>query len=1173
MKESLTSKLRSNLAPLIGTIFSLVTMIVYVLLYGMVTRSMDSMSWESVGFLGAGIAISVLLMLIKRGEWSPIIMTALHFVAFLFYIYGMYPYISAAMVGIDSTWEIPFFATTILFILGLVLNLIGVFKSLQVKSKLVKSSVPVTAFLLGLIILGSVIANENAAQISAALNTPSFQIIQPEGSAGDSEYFKTSFENLETLINAGRALGEEAMAEGVVLLKNENGALPITADKNAISFFGVGCIDPAYGGTGSGLVDVSTAPTYKTAFERNGNFKVNDTLWNWYSDPAQEQYKRTIGDTGPGVKGAKSIGEAPWQVVDAANASSFAQFGDAAIVVISRLGGEGSDMPRGERSLSKLDDFTGATGDSIDGDYLKLSPNERDLLKGLAQKKSEGVFQKVVVLINSANQIEADFIDDADFGIDAALWIGTPGQTGLYALSDVLIGKLNPSGRLSATFWRTHDKNPSLANFGANPYEGAPDILTADGAPQQDKYYVVYQEGIYLGYKYTESRYEDYVMNSPKTGAYNYADVVSYPFGYGLSYSEFEYSDFKVAKNGAGIDTEYTVSVTVTNTGAAAGKETVQIYLQKAYGDYNKSNNVEAASVELVGFGKTNVLAPGASETVKVTVEERQFASYDAFNAKTYVITDGDYYLTAGKNAHDAANNILSKKGFAPENTDGRMDAEGNAALVSNALRYQLDAATYSISKATGNEITNQFEYADLNNYENKGSDSVEYMTRKDWEGTTPKSWDDSVVLHWNEHIDADQRSMGRQGETKLPEVDMEYPSFGTYTKDANGDDIILNLIDLRVDKEGNPRAYDDPLWETLLDQLTWEDYTSVIPTGMRRSGQIDSINKPEALDHNGPSGLTQPYSANPRGLATETNDPLKDSRAMCYPSGGILASTFNIDLMYNIGDLIGEDALWAGYNGLYGPGSNIQRTPYSGRNFEYYSEDGFLSGMICAYETAAIENHGLYVYNKHIGLNDQEDLRRGICTWANEQSVREIYMRAFELPITIDGTEYEHNGETVTLKGGSGVMLAFNRMGLHWAGMQKGLVTNFLRNECGMTGIVVTDMWYGTASPYMNLPVLLVSGGNLVDGMMEAAHLDASRPGNNHADVAWAMREAMHRILYTMVHSNAMNGISEGTEMVRITPWWQTTLVAANSVLGIATLAALAWTILTIRKEKKTRI
>ena len=291
----------------------------------------------------------------------------------------------------------------------------------------------------------------------------------------------------------------------------------------------------------------------------------------------------------------------------------------------------------------------------------------------------------------------------------------------------------------------------------------------------------------------------------------------------------------------------------------------------------------------------------------------------------------------------------------------------------------------------------------------------------------------------------------------------------------------------------------------------------------------------------------------------------------MCYPCGGILSATFNVDLLYNIGDLIGEDALWAGYNGLYGPGSNIQRTPYSGRNFEYYSEDGYLSGMICAYETAAMEGHGLYVYNKHIGLNDQEDLRRGICTWANEQSIREIYMRAFELPIIIDGNEYTtESGETVTLKGASGVMLAFNRMGLHWSGMQKGMCTNFLREECGMNGIVVTDMWYGTASTYMNLPQLLLAGGNLIDGMMDAKHLAACAPGKNHSDVAWALRESMHRILYTVVHSNAMNGISVNTSIEHVTPWWQTALLAAQILSSLGLAASLVWCAMSAKKKKQ---
>ena len=292
----------------------------------------------------------------------------------------------------------------------------------------------------------------------------------------------------------------------------------------------------------------------------------------------------------------------------------------------------------------------------------------------------------------------------------------------------------------------------------------------------------------------------------------------------------------------------------------------------------------------------------------------------------------------------------------------------------------------------------------------------------------------------------------------------------------------------------------------------------------------------------------------------------------MCYPSGGMLAASFNVDLMYRIGDMIGEDALWAGYKWpgtALAPTSSAPLTP--GRNFEYYSEDGYLSGMICAYETAAMESHGLYVYNKHIGLNDQEDLRRGICTWANEQSIREIYMRAFELPITIDGTQYTTpEGETVTLKGASGVMLAFNRMGLHWSGMQKGLCTNFLRNECGMTGIVVTDMWYGTASTYMNLPQMLLAGGNLVDGMMSVDDLAACAPGNKHADVAQALRESMHRILYTVVHSNAMNGISVNTEMERLTPWWQTALLAAKIITTLGLAASLAWCALSASRKKR---
>ncbi|WP_407271890.1 glycoside hydrolase family 3 C-terminal domain-containing protein [Radiobacillus sp. PE A8.2] len=1163
-KDVSVVKKRGYRVSIFGILLSLLTLIVYTSYYGRANTSMDSMSWIAFWLLIVGIVLAGAFLYIKR-VLVPVIMSLFHFLAFLYFLYAMYPYISAAFVGIDSTWQASFFITLILFVVGLIVNLVGVFRVSSIKKFLVKASVPVTAVLLGIMLVGTTIATENAPAINSSLNTPTFKWTNDGDSGKDYEYYPSKFKNIADLKKAGQELVEKVMGEGAVLLKNQNNALPLNSDERSVSLFSISSVDPAYGGSGSGHVDASSAPTFKQAFERENLLDVNDTLWDWYSASEQAQYKRQSGSTGPGVTGIKVIGEAPWSEVDEANGSSFTQFGDAAIVVLTRVGGEGSDLPRGTLSLSTLDDSDGSAGDSTDGDYLKLSPKERELLSGLKMKKDAGIFKKIIVLLNYANQVEAGFIDDSEYGIDAALWIGMPGQTGLYGVAEILAGNINPSGKLSTTFWKSHDKNPVLANFGVTAYEGAPNAVNNDGSPNQDTAYVVYQEGIYLGYKYTETRYEDYAMGVENSGEYDYTNTVSYPFGYGKSYSDFEYSNFKTEKSGTGSDAKYTVSVDVTNNGPYSGKETVQIYLQKPYGTYNKQNGVEAASVELVGFAKTTNLDVNEKETVHVVVDERQFASYDSKNAKTYILTEGDYYLTAARDSHDAINNILAQKGYTKSNTSNRMDADGNKDLVSSALQYDLDTTKYTHSVATNAEITNQFDFADYNKYENRGNESVTYITRSNWVGTTPESWGDGVVLHWNEHMQEDLDALGRQGEIKLPTVDTEYPAYETYDLNENGKKTKLKLMDLRVDSDGNKIEYDDQRWEQLLDQLSWEDYANLIPTGMRRTGQINSISKPETLDHNGPTGLTEPYSAGPSGLATRLEDPDKNSKPMNYPSNGILAATFNIDLMYEVGNMIGEDALWAGYNGLYGPGSNIQRTPYSGRNFEYYSEDGFLTGKMVAYEAAAMEGHGLYLYNKHIGLNDQEDLRRGISVWANEQSIREIYMRAFELPITIEGTQYNYNGDTVTLDGASGVMLAFNRMGLYWSGMNEGLSTNFLRKELGMDGIIVTDMWYGTASPYMNLPALLVAGGNLVDGIMYPEHLDGAKPGTGHADVAWAMREAMHRILYTTVHSNAMNGISPDAEIINVTPWWQSLLKWTDIILGILLAASIVWTIITL--------
>ena len=1157
IKEYFRSKNAGFYVSLSGILVSILLAIVYAAFAGGGDGTSDNMSWAAFALLLAGGICALILLVLKQDRFAGIANSVFVLISFAMYVYAIYLYVSAALTGIDSTWSASFFIITILYVADIAVNIAAVCLSLTLRGShpAVKKTVTATAaILLCIVLVGTVIANENPVQINSALN------ITTSYFEGDGEdYYESSYDSLADLIADGQAMGEEVMDEGVVLLKNDdvNGdpALPLESGERSVTFFGVGAVDPVYGGTGSGAVDTDTAPTFKDAFERNSLFSVNETVWDWYESATD--YHRQTGSTGTGTTGITVIGEAPWSEVDSALGTTYETYGDAAIVVLSRIGGEGADMPRGDKSLSQLTDSDGSGGDSTDGDYLTLSPKEKDLLAGLKAEKDAGNFSRIVLLLNTTNQIEAEFINEENYGIDAALWMGTPGQTGLYSIAEILAGNVNPSGRLPDTFWANHEENPVLSNFGVYTYDGTPSDESA-----QDSSYVVYQEGIYVGYRYTETRYEDYVMNTGNAGTFDYGEAVEYPFGSGLSYSDFSYSNFSVTEDVTGDEPTYTVSVDVTNNSSTPGKHSVQVYLQKAYGDYNEQNGAEAAAVELAGFAKTGLLAEGETETVTVEVSRRQFATYDAANAETYVITEGDYYLTVGTDAHAAVNNILAGKGYSPENTDGRMDADGDTDTVSDAISLSFDNTTYSVSAATGYEITNQFEFANWNYYENRGSASVEYISRSDWTGTVPSDADDCTVLPWTDQLGTDMDALGRQGETLLAEDNSEYPTYGS--TETN-----YKLIDMRADSDGNLREYDDPLWDDILDQLTWDECVDLVRYGMRTTGAISSIDKPETLDHNGPSGLTEAYYKG-NGLANETKDSLRTSQPMCYPAAGILAATCNLELMYEVGDMIGEDALWAGYNGLYGPGSNIHRTPYSGRNYEYFSEDGYLSGMICAYECAGMEANGLYVYNKHIGLNDQEDQRRGICVWANEQSIREVYMRAFELPITMEGTTANIDGNLVTLKGASGVMTAFNRLGLYWSSMNAGLMTEFLRNECGMHGIAVTDMWSGDASPYMNLPAMLVAGTNLIDGQRAASDMDASKSG--HADVAWGMRESVHRILYTVVQSNAMNGVSAGSTMTTITPWWQIVLIVANAVLALGFAAGVTWIVVGEVHKKKIK-
>ena len=968
------------------------------------------------------------------------------------------------------------------------------------------------------------IASEFAGQINSFLGISTTRTEHTgEGDAQYARYFESTFQSIADLKAAGLAKVREVENEGAVLLKNDNGALPLSGKD--VSLFGATAVSPVFGGTGSGAVSSENAPTYLQVFTEAGFNVVNKDLLDWY---VAEEYGR---DFDPG-----NINEASWKQIQKSDAADSFGKGETAIFVIGRVGGEANDL----KSVNH--------DDGANGDYLRPNKNELAILEGLKEMKDAGQISHIVLLLNSANPISAQFINDDAYGIDAALWIGSVGQTGLYAVADILSGAVNPSGSLPDTWWTDNLLDPAMANFGSYTYQGA-DQYSFGSTGRVFNMYVVYQEGIYVGYRYTETRYEDKVLGTAKTGNFDYGNVVAYPFGYGLSYSTFEMSNMKVEKTGSGMETSYTVTVDVKNTGSVEGKKTVQIYAQKPYTDYAKSNQIEKAAVELVGYGKTQLLAPGASETVTVEVPEYFLTSYDALGTGVFILDEGTHYLTAADNAHAAVNNILAAKG---KTTANGMTADGDKDLT-YSVDYSFDSETYAKSYGTGADVTSLFAAADINRYEGAGSNHVDYITRSDWEGTTtlwaPNSDDENdsyVRLSMTDQIAADVVL----DDADLPENDGDWPTMGST-------DTAYQLVNLMRDAEDNPIPYDDPMWDELLDQLTYSQLSELCAVGLRMTVAVSAIGKPETLDHNGPSGVTQKYSLGPNGYANQTNDPDKDQTGTCYPCNGIIAATFNDQLVREVGELIGEDAMWAGYAGFYGTGLNIHRTPYSGRVFEYYSEDGILTGLIATAESEAIQSKGVYVYNKHFVLNDQEEQRQGIGTWCNEQALREIYLRAFELPIVRADAKC--------------VMTAFNRLGAFWSGAMPELMTDWLRGEAGMSGFAVTDMYDGS---YMSKPHEVLAGNDIPDnypGVTGTAVGSGTSdlgfefaeygPGaaKENAPMARAMRESAHRILYTVVHSRGMDGISSDTVIIQVTPWWSTAITAVQIVTGILTLAGAA--------------
>lgn len=877
-------------------------------------------------------------------------------------------------------------------------------------------------------------------------------------------YYENDFETEEERNAVGYELVKQVEAEGAALLMNANGALPL-AEGSKVSLFSTSTVNLVYGGTGSANVDASKALDLRTACEMSG-LSVNTTLWDFYKTGDGAQYVRNNG----GFSGGETINEAPWSAYTDEVLASVEEYNDAAVVVLSRVGGEGADS------------------EYQTANYLALDDTEREMLAELKNLKDAGKLKKIIVLLNTSNALQLDFLQNDAYGVDAVLWIGGVGIAGTDAVADILAGKTNPSGSLVDTYCYNNYSSLAMKNFTPVTYAGYEEGLI----PENASTYMIYQEGIYVGYKYYETRYEDYVMGTGNAGEYAYGDDVAFAFGHGLSYTDFEYSDVSVSYDAAA--GTYTMNVTVTNTGDLPGKETVQAYVSSPYTQYDIDNKVEKASVSLVGFAKTEILEPGTSETLAIEIDGDYVASYDAYGAKTYILDEGDYLFAAATDAHDAANNVLAAKGFTPENTDGRMDAEGNADLVAVWNNPELDTTTYAVSD-NGTAITNQLEGADPN-LNDAVEEEVVFTSRNDWMGTMPS--DEALVLTLTDALkDALQDVQYDPADYE----DVEMPTLGA----KNG----LTLYDMiGLD-------YDDPKWEELLDQLTFNEMVTLIGDSFHWTMPVKSIEAPGTRDENGPQGLTVTLFG--AGLNVQTT---------ALTSEDVLAATFNTDLVYKMGNIIGNDCLAANVPVLYGPGANTHRSPYGGRNFEYYSEDGVLASEIGEAEVRGIEEKGVHVVIKHFALNDCEQDRIGLGVWLTEQAAREIYLRAFQGALESSQA------------GGNGVMMAYTRWGTQWSGANAGLIKGILNEEWGCHGKQITD---NVLTTYVN-GVDGVMGGTTAFDSMLAFYIINNGNGQgrlpeyrNDPVVVTAMREAAHSDLYATANSCGMNGVGADTT-IRLT-------------------------------------
>ena len=880
--------------------------------------------------------------------------------------------------------------------------------------------------------------------------------------------------------------------EGFVLLKNENAALPMNKGTR-ISVFSKNSVNLSYGGSGSGGFDTSNNKDLYESLNDAG-FVTNPTLKRFY-ESSQSGPVRTANssdlDNGDNQKIATA--ETPQSKYTDAVKNSYADYSDAALVVITRIGGEGFDLPRYQG------DSEGAV--SPDSHYLELDQNEIDLLTAV----TDGTFKRVVVVFNTPSSFEATFLKDSAYAafadkIDAAVWIGFTGSNGITALGEILNGDVNPSGRLVDTWAADFTKNPSFVNFGTGCLPDTTDKY--DGGMY---YSVDYEEGIYVGYRYYETRGET-------DGEDWYNDNVVYPFGYGLSYTTFDWTVGGASASKIELGTTITVPVTVKNTGSVAGKEVVQLYASAPY----TLGGIEKAHKVLVGFAKTKLLQPGESETVTVSFDPYSAASYDYRDANSngfsgYELEAGEYTLYISRNAHESEKAI--------------------------ALNLAADVQI-GTDPTTDSEVVNR--YTDSENFLDSDWQLDAMLSRADWEGTWP------TPQTAQQHAGTDRLYEEIRSEEHNNPTDFdseEYPWFG--------EEPTLTLRDLLPSAEAEGYepvvSYDDERWEELMMGCDEEEMIALINNGAYHTLAMENVGLPATIHGDGPSGFTCFMSKE------QVNGTCQ------YVSEPVMASTWNINLMSELGEAIGEEgtigdkATGQPYSSIYAPGVNIHRSPFGGRCSEYFSEDPFISGMMGAAEVQGIQSRGVLPTVKHFVANEQETHRSigGDLSWLSEQALREIYLKPFEYTVKL--------GET------RGIMTSFNRIGTRWTGGDYRLLTEILRNEWGFNGLVICD--FNTIPQYMIPRMMFYAGGSLDLATQQSAmwtDCDTSDAGD-----AIVLMRAVKDVMYALVNSNAMNAEVIGYNP----PIWQEYLhwinIGAFTLVGVWLVLAIVHTVRCNKRQK----